>query len=67
MAREPNETNAQYSRRLMEQHKEAIERLSEQGYTKEEKRFDDILARALGEKPKEVPMLFKLIDINKMF
>lgn len=52
MARDPKETDAQYTRRLMEQHKDAIDRLSSLGMTKKEQELDDYLAFICGEKPK---------------
>lgn len=67
MPRLTGETDAQYTRRLMEKHKDAFDRLSKFGYTKEEKGFNDLIRKALDEEPKEVPVLHKLSDIFKRF
>ena len=65
MARLTGETDAQYTRRLMEKHKDSIARLN-MGYTKEELLLDKWLEKELELAKKERPKLLKLSEILRL-
>lgn len=59
------ETDAQYTRRMREKHKDSIARLN-MGYTKEELLLDKFLEKELELDKKDRPTLLKLSEILRL-